>query len=91
MAYNEKHLWDGSDCQGASLKSLELLGQKLGYQLVGTNLNGVNAFFVRRDIAGDKFIQATAEELYNPFRYHIHRYLNGHPSRYFLEHQLKHA
>lgn len=89
MAYNEKHIWDGSDCQGASLKALELLGRKLGYQLVGTNLSGVNAFFVRKDLAGERFISnATAEELYNPFRAQIHHYSNGHPSRYFLEHQL---
>ena len=43
------------------------LGRRLGYRLVGTNLNGVNAFFVRQDIAGDKFIAPpTAETLYNP-------------------------
>ena len=67
MAYNEKHTWDNSDCHGASLKALELLGRRLGYRLVGTNLNGVNAFFVRQDLAGDKFIAPpTAETLYNP-------------------------
>lgn len=44
MAYDKWHLWDGSDRHGASLKALELLGQSKGYRLVGTNLNGVNAF-----------------------------------------------
>ena len=90
MAYNEKHLWDGSDCHGASLKSLELLGRKLGYQLVGTNLNGVNAFFVRQELVGNHFIQeATAEELYNPARWwDKQRYISGHPSKYFIKHQL---
>ena len=89
MAYNEKYVWDGTDCQGASLKALELLGRELGYQLVGTCLNGVNAFFVRQDLVSDKFIQpATAEELYNPFRFQIHRYANGHRPGYFLNHQL---
>lgn len=86
QAYNKRHIWDYSDWQGASLKALELLGRQLGYQLVGTNTNtnGVNAFFVRQDLAKDLFIEpATAENLYNPARYHI-SYRNGHPPRYCL-------
>jgi hypothetical protein len=71
MKYDENHIWDGiSDKSGASLKSLEILGNELGYQLVGTNLNGVNAFFVRKELTKDLFVQpATAENLYNPPRY----------------------
>lgn len=89
MAYNEKHTWDSSDCHGASLKALELLGRRLGYRLVGTNLNGVNAFFVRRELAGDKFIDPpTAEELYNPARYTKHQYVSGHPAAYCLHNQV---
>ncbi|MBQ6131000.1 MAG: hypothetical protein IJL12_01480 [Selenomonadaceae bacterium] len=84
QAYNKRHKWDDSDWQGASLKALELLGRQLGYQLVGTNLNGVNAFFVRKDLAKNLFIEpATAENLYNPARFHI-SYTNGHPPRYCL-------
>ena len=60
QAYNSNHVWDGSDWQGASLKAYELLGRELGYQLAGTNLNGVNAFFVRQDLAEDKFITPAA-------------------------------
>lgn len=89
MAYNEKHVWDGSDCQGASLKALELLGRKLGYRLVGMNLNGVNAFFVRNELAGDKFIDPpTAEILYNPAKYSKQKYVSGHPSAYCLCNQV---
>ena len=89
MTYNANHHWDGSDCQGASLKALELLGRQLGYQLVGTNLNGVNAFFVRNDLVGEKFIQtATAEELYNPYRGYFQKYINGHPPKYFTKFQI---
>lgn len=84
QAYNKRHMWDLSDWQGASLKALELLGRKLGYQLVGTNLNGTNAFFVRKDLAKDLFIEpATAENLYNPARFDI-KYKNHHPARYCL-------
>ncbi len=47
-------------------------------------MNGVNAFFVRKDLAKDLFIEpATAENLYNPARYYL-RYVNGHPARYCL-------
>ena len=36
---------------GASLKSLIDLGKEKGYTFVGTNTNGVNAFFIRNDFA----------------------------------------
>lgn len=66
MPYNPEHTWDGSDLCGASLSAMEKLGNKLGFQLVGTNMNGANAFFVRKDIAGNLFPKpATAENLYH--------------------------
>jgi hypothetical protein len=37
---------------GASLGALTRLGETKGYQLVGVNTAGNNAFFVRRDVAG---------------------------------------
>ena len=89
QAYNEKHGWDGSDWHGASLKALELLGRQLGYRLVGTNLSGVNAFFVRQELAGENFIHPpTAEALYNPARFNKQQYVNGHPARYCLCNQV---
>ena len=83
QAYDSKHVWDVSDWQGASLKSYELLGRELGYQLTGTNFNGLNAFFVREDLAGDKFITpATAENLYNPLNLNFK--FTARPARYCL-------
>tara|TARA_B100000989_G_C19528764_1_gene468422 strand:- start:2181 stop:3143 length:963 start_codon:yes stop_codon:yes gene_type:complete len=38
---------------GASLKALVDLGKKKGYTFIGTNTNGVNAFFVRNDHASE--------------------------------------
>ena len=85
MPYNENYQWNKTDCQGASLKALELLGRKLGYQLVGTNLCGVNAFFVKENLAKDLFITpATAEELYNPARFWQREYVSGHVAGRFL-------
>lgn len=46
MAYDKNHIWPETDWHGASLKALQLLGESKGYQLVGTNINGANAFFV---------------------------------------------
>ena len=42
--------WDGTDYFGASLLALSRLAAK-GYRLVHTDLAGVNAFFVREDLA----------------------------------------
>lgn len=41
-------------CQyfGASFAAMRCLAEARGYQFVGTNSNGVNAFFVRSDLAG---------------------------------------
>ena len=91
MAYNKNHHWDGSDWQGASLKSLELLGRELGYQLVATNFTGVNAFFVLKEsVREGLFIEpATAENLFNPARYKFISYVNHHPARYCLVNQTE--
>ncbi|GHT74546.1 hypothetical protein FACS1894124_4590 [Spirochaetia bacterium] len=84
MPYDLDHIWDTSDKQGASLKSLELLGNKLGYQLVGTNMTGVNAFFVQRELAKDLFpLPATAENLYHPMVFYI-PIISGHPAKYYI-------
>jgi hypothetical protein len=57
---------------GASLKSLEILGSSKGYKLVGCNFLGVNAFFVREDLVGEKFLKPfTAETHYEPPRYYL--------------------
>ena len=45
MPYNPTHIWDGSDMHGVSLESLAKLALAKGYNLVGTDLKGVNAFF----------------------------------------------
>jgi hypothetical protein len=83
MKYDEKHIWEGDDEMGASLKALEKLGNEMGYQLVGTNYTGSNAFFVKKELAGEKFaMPATSENLYNPARYGK-IYISGHkPKKY---------
>lgn len=43
--------WAGTDFYGASLGALEELGRRKGYVLVHAEIAGVNAFFVRQDLA----------------------------------------
>ncbi|MEM7724984.1 MAG: FkbM family methyltransferase [Cyanobacteria bacterium P01_A01_bin.45] len=83
MDYNETHIWEKDDCFGVSLKFLEVNLDKKGYYLVGCNISGVNAFFVRKDIVSDKFLQPfTAENHYEPARYYLSGYFAGHPATY---------
>ena len=54
IKYNPKFSWDhynNKPYYGASLKALEKLGKKKKYSLVGVDKNGVNAFFIRNDLA----------------------------------------
>ena len=48
---------------GTSLAALCLLAKQKGYQFVGSNSSGVNAFFVRKDVAG-KLPKLTAKKGY---------------------------
>jgi hypothetical protein len=70
--YDESHVWDRDDCFGASLKLLEIELAEKGYSLVGCNVTGANAFFVRNDLVADKFMSPfTAEVHYEPSRFFI--------------------
>lgn len=72
--YDPKLQWNRTFHYGASLKAFERLGREQGYQLVGCSLSGVNAFFVRADLCGEKFQSPfTSEEHYEPPRYFLSR------------------
>ena len=82
MPYKSGHIWDGSDWFGASLTAWTELLERKGYILVGCNIYGVNAFFVRADLVGEKFLAPfTAENHYEPARYWIGGHLSGHPTQ----------
>jgi hypothetical protein len=51
MPYTPGFRWDHSSGYGAALGALEALGADKGYTLVHTESAGVNAFFVRSDLA----------------------------------------
>src|ERR1019366_953777 len=49
---------------GASLGAFAGLCDKRGYSLVGTNLAGTNAFFVRKDLINDKIEALTTSQAF---------------------------
>ena len=83
MAYDAAHAWSEDDCHGASLALLETRFAARGYALVGCDLTGANAFFVRADLAAGKFREPfTAAAHYEPPRFHLSRLPSGHPPSY---------
>jgi hypothetical protein len=83
--YETNRTWDGTQAFGASLKAFEHLGRKYGYSLVGCDIVGINAFFVRDDLIDDQFMPPfTAENHYEPPRYYLY-FRWGHPSILFGE------
>jgi hypothetical protein len=70
VPYAADRMWNHTCWFGASLKAYERLGASLGYALVGCDLSGTNAFFVRQserlELFADPF---TAETHYEPARY----------------------
>ena len=51
---------------GASLAALESLGKRKGYYLIGCDLTGTNAFFLRDDIEIDDVPALTSREAFRP-------------------------
>jgi hypothetical protein len=78
-AYDPGRWWNRTSYFGASLKAYEQVCRQHGLALVGCDLHGVNAFFVREDLCGDRFeTPFTAETHYEPARYYLAR-THGHP------------
>jgi len=83
LKYNESHMWTGNDCYGVSLKFLEVELRKKGYSLVACSLTGNNAFFVKEELAADKFLTPfTAENHYEPPRFFLASITAGHRASY---------
>src|SRR5437660_3319492 len=78
VPYQANHAGGGTNFFGASLKALVRLGRRKGYRIVGCNISGSNAFFVREDLCADHFIEpATAGEHYEPPRHFFSFLLAG--------------
>jgi hypothetical protein len=78
VRYDPEKVCDQSINTGASLKAFENLGRQFGYALVGCDIIGVNAFFVRADLTGDHFVEPfTAENHHEPIRTALLHRRNG--------------
>lgn len=77
MAYDPEHRFDDTSHYGASLASMCELGKQLGYALIGSDCNVVNAFFLRDDVlAKSKFERVRPEDVYHyppTFPWHPYR------------------
>lgn len=84
MNYDPAYRWDGSDQFGASLEAFTDLARRKGYRLVGCNITGANAFFVKSSLAKRHFAkQADAASLYQPARYFLTpAFVSGHRPGY---------
>ena len=72
QAYDPDYVYSPDTYLGASLQSLTDLATKKGYKLVGTNLSGLNAFYVRDDCySTDLFPEPDPGLLYNPPRHQL--------------------
>lgn len=84
--YDPDYRWSADTDLGASLQALADLGDAKGYDLVGCSIGGINAIFVRRDVAGDHFLKpATPADFFHHARFQISfsgGFGVGHPSTY---------
>lgn len=87
MKYNPTYVWDRSDYQGASLQAL--VDAIPTHTLVACSVVGINAFFVRNDLAS-VFQKYTTKELFQPARMHLLAQSQGHrPSHSWLRQTLE--
>jgi hypothetical protein len=78
FARYEKH--DSGLYHGASLKALEFLGMKKGYALLGCDLSGVNAFFIRNEWVSNELPARAAEDVFRVHRSRV-KYKNLAPDQ----------
>ena len=68
IEYDLNDKWDKTNYFGASLLALVKLGKNKGYELVGCDSNGINAFFIQREIVKG-LIKRTYSQMYKPPQY----------------------
>ncbi|WP_395744631.1 hypothetical protein [Prosthecobacter sp.] len=70
--YDAKAVWDGSTLFGATLGTISAAAETGGYSLVGCELSGTDAFFVRHDLLKGRFLRpGDAMFHWEPLRMHL--------------------
>ena len=83
MAYDPTYEWDQrSTYFGASLASFEALAKRKGLRLVGCDIVGLNAFFVREELCGDRFSAGDSRTFWRPRSWWLDRAFAGAPVPY---------
>jgi len=79
VEYNERAWWSGSSYFGASLQSIADVAVKKGYLLIGCDLTGTNAYFVRTDACSEHFLDpGSTRTHYEPSRTYLIGMKPGH-------------
>ncbi|MDH3611073.1 MAG: FkbM family methyltransferase [Nitrosopumilus sp.] len=81
VPYNPNGFWDRTNFFGASLRALKNLGDSKGYQLIGCDSMGINAFFCKKELAEKIFPEKNIEEIFMPPKYGriVNGKYQGHP------------
>jgi len=80
MPYDPGFRHDATAYFGASLEAMARLGMDLGYRLIGCESRGINAFFVRSDLVGSKFLGVDRPTSFHYVRPHYYDWF-GYPVR----------
>jgi hypothetical protein len=78
IPYDPAFCWDGTTYFGSSLRALCALAEFRGYTLAACDSRGINAFFVRADLAAALGELAPVDRIFRPPYYG--RQLRGHPA-----------
>ena len=86
--YAPDHVWNGTDHMGSSLQAFVDVFAVHGYRLLTCNIPGINAFFIRGDIA-PLFPEIPIAALYQPYRPWLSPIITGQqPSLGYLRSEL---
>jgi hypothetical protein len=66
VKYEPLRMWDGTNYFGASIKTLYLLGKSKGYALIACDSNGSNAFFIKKELIKNNFLNKKLKDIYKP-------------------------
>ena len=66
VQYDPNGKWEEGQYFGANLLALAKLGASKGYDLIGCETSGTNAFFVRKDLVSGHFVLKETKEAYRP-------------------------
>ena len=79
IKYDPKFIWKYDDYLGASLQLL-VDNLKKEYALVGCNISGINAFFIKKELLKNKFPKNTSAKFhFQQFRVGLENLRTSHP------------